>query len=184
MAKLTKNQKKAVAVVDINKEYSLISSGEILLLFCNSHGSVRQGRQKCMENGSLAKFAVAGDETATVSDDAVHNRQAHTGAFAHFLGGEIGFEDFIKVFRGDARSGIGNRKLDKGAGLNMRFFGQIFGTEVNAFQGDIEDAALLFHGMEGIGTQVDNNLVDLGRVGKDGYVGFFDILANFDRCRE
>src|SRR6185436_8270475 len=91
---------------------------------------------------------------------------AQARAFADFLGGEEWLEDPVNDFRGNATAGIPDAQGDIAAG----------GGTQDAFrrtfvQGDIlrfdENGSPLLHGVTGIHTKIEQNLVKLRRIAFD-----------------
>ena len=81
-----------------------------------------EARQEDRECRALVQFAVDGDVTAGLLDDAVHRRKTEARALSDRLGGEERIEDFADMLLGDAAALIGDidahiivRRHDRGA---------------------------------------------------------------------
>jgi len=91
-------------------------------------------------------------------DDAVDGGEAEAGAFAYFLGGEEGLEEFVEFIGLDAGAIIANRQADKGA-----FAGFRVALDVGAGDHDRDGAdgkgAAAGHGVAGIDREVHDDLL-------------------------
>ncbi len=74
-----------------------------------------------LEDGALARLAVAGDEAAVALDDGQGGGQAQPGALAQLLGGEERLENPLLDFPGHSRPGVLHADDDIGPGLASRF---------------------------------------------------------------
>ncbi len=123
------------------------------------------------------------DPAAVLGDDAVDGGEAEAGAFALFLGGEEGVEDFGDDFGWDTGAGIGDGEADEGAGAAVGVGFEFVGGELGVGGGE-RDGTAVGHGVAGIDGEVDDDLFHHADVGHGGVeVGFavedeLDIFAD------
>ena len=119
-----------------------------------------------LEDGSVPGLAVDRDVSAALLGDAVHRGQPEPGALAHLLGGEEGLEDVRLDLGGHAVAGIADREHDVGARLDLGM-----GPGVGLVQGHVagreRQPAPVRHRVAGVDGQVEQDLLDLPRVGLD-----------------
>src|SRR5690606_3497116 len=127
-------------------------------------GVVRGERGQIDVKGrSLADVAGNPEEAAVAAHDAEDGGEAEAGALADALGGEERLEDLVEVFGGDADAGVADGQAHVVAGFD-------FSGEARVGLGDFKDAGLKRegaaggHGVAGVDGEVEQDLVELGRV--------------------
>ena len=88
--------------------------------------------------------------------------------------------DFIQNFRGDAGTRIPYAELVVSARLQARVHAQIPLGQNHLGQLDVEGADIFFHGLGGIGAQVHDDLMHLGRVRHHGVHIRIDLRPDFN----
>lgn len=127
----------------------------------------RLGRywEKDFERGAFARRAVHTDFTPQAFHDAVYDGQPQTGAFVFFLGGEIGIENARHGFRAHPGTRVADAQLQVANRLRPAT-GAVFRSPIfERSEPDIENTAPRLHGVQGVGAEIHDDLVDLGRIG-------------------
>src|SRR5262249_10459283 len=116
------------------------------------------------KRASLAGLAINPDASLALLDDAVDSREPQAGPLADALGGEKGLKDMILNLLRHALAGIGDRETDVAARLDVEMSAGIFLVEVHCAGFD-RDAAAVRHGVARVQDKVENDLLDLSRIG-------------------
>src|ERR1043166_1123147 len=129
------------------------------------HDDLRSGGQIYFELTALARLALHFNEPVMPPNDAQHRRQAQTGAFAWFLGGEERLENSLDHASGNSSPGIHDLNEHIGSGLGFGILGRgLVEPEVLGFQSQL---AALRHGIAGVDAQIEQDLVQLGNIGSE-----------------
>src|SRR5262249_48903590 len=116
------------------------------------------------KSASLAGLAINPDASLALLYDAVNGREPEAGSLADALGGEEGLKDMILNLLGHALAGIGDGEADVAARLDVEMGAGIFLVEVDCAGFD-RYAAAVRHGVTSIQNKVENDLLDLSRIG-------------------
>ncbi len=143
----------------------------------NHHVHHRQVEMKLRKTARMAECLYG---TAACLDDTVNDRKSHACAFSGLLGGEIGIENPIEDGVVDAMAGVGDHQPGVIAWRQPNGLCRGGVLQHDRFQPDGQDAAVGFHGMGGIGAQIEHDLVDLSGVGDGGAYIFADIALDED----
>ena len=128
----------------------------------------RAGRQRQIdvETGALARCAVHVDGSTVGLDDAVRHRQPQAGPAARCLGGEEGFEDASPGRLVHARAVVGHAQADMRPRRQLAQAQRLRRVDVERAQRHRDLARPAVHGLPGVGAQVHQHLLDLGRIGQ------------------
>ena len=139
------------AAVVILNECRRVLSASVYRICCLSILRWRNQREKNGEAGAFAGEGVASDVAAVVGDDAVTDAQAQARSLSLRLGGEKRIEDSVS---------------DGGWNSCARVFHPDFHAAVGGAGSDADFAAILA-GVNGVGEDVENDLVDARGVAGD-----------------
>ena len=133
----------------------------------SSHGARREAAvvsgQVDAEHRPPVRPAVDLDAAAVQADDAVDRGQPQTGALAQLLGGEERFEQVGEGVVVHAAAGVAHRQAHVAARRDLRVTEAV--GLVEGDRGGLDgDPAGVADGVAGVDTQVDEDLVDLGRI--------------------
>ncbi len=119
-----------------------------------------------VEGGAFADFGFDFDEGAVAFDDAVDDGEAHAGGFGEAACGEEGLEDLVAYVGVDAAAGVAHGEAEPG---DAAAEGEGAGGGFAVLQGDFEaeGAAAFAHGLDAVVHEVEEDLVDVFRNGKD-----------------
>jgi len=101
---------------------------------------------------------------AELGDDAVHGGQAQAGAFALGLGGEERLERPVDDVLGHPGAGVADFQADVPPRRQPDAAGSMVRVDTLAGGGD-DQLPACGHGVAGVDGQVDEDLLDLARVG-------------------
>jgi len=100
--------------------------------------------------------------------------------FADLFGGKERIENLQLDFRMDTLACVSHRQFEETAGLESGFMDDLLGAQLGFREGNGHFSASFFHGMEGIGAEIHEYLVDLGRIGEDEHLRRGQLQAYFD----
>ncbi len=123
----------------------------------------RSRREIDFNRRPLSDLTADPDAAFMVFDYAQDNRESQSRAFAHLLCREVGIEDPFTIILGNPVPCIGNPQLDIASGRQVRIKGKILLLQGNLFKPHCEHPSC-FHGVRGIGAEIDQDLVDLGAI--------------------
>ena len=128
-----------------------------------ARAGVGDSRQIQPNRGALARFAVDGDMAVGLLDQPVDHAESQTAALAGFLGGEERLESAFQRLGRHAHAGVADRQYDirPGPHLGLRRGVILFDQDVGGFQ---RKSAALGHGVAGVDHQVEQGVLELGRI--------------------
>ncbi len=97
----------------------------------------------------------------------MHDGKTHAGPPVHLLCGKKRLKDTVEYLRGNAGSRIGDGEPHIGARLHAGYSLYGLGGKINRLKPNFDGSAPFSYGLCGIGAQVDDELVELCRVGND-----------------
>ena len=109
----------------------------------------------------------------------MHHCQSQARAFSVPFGCEVRVKYFFHDLGRHSMSGIPNQQPYVFTRRKIRTAGVLLRSEGNVLQADGQCAAVFLHGMQTVGTEIDNQLMDLGRIGQYKRGGG-NVLTNFD----
>ena len=130
-----------------------------------------QQREIDIESSAAALLAFNLDMAVMGFNDAMHDGQSQTGAFAWCLGGKERIKHTIQDFLWNPAAVVCNTEFEIPAGWKVDralFFFE--GADGHICEGNIKNAAMRFHGVDRVGAKVHDDLVHLGGVSFDGAV--------------
>ena len=150
----------------VHKQDGLGSSpGQIAFgVFLFGHCLMFSGRQIELEGRSLTDLAVAGDVASVALYDTVYGGKPQARSFAEFFRGEKGLEDVLHDILIHPLPGVGDgqENILPGACADMGI--QVIIGKHDVF-GFYHQCSSVRHGIGGVGSEVQQNLFDLHRVG-------------------
>src|SRR5207302_337798 len=105
-------------------------------------------------------------KTARLLDDTVDRRQPQSGPFAHLFGSEKRLPNLAEHISGNARAGVG--ELESSVIRNRQDIGSELGNLIGLHRIGLDGKrppALRGHGVSGIDSEIDDDLLELARVG-------------------
>src|SRR5207302_5610555 len=129
-------------------------------------GHRRDPREVDSHCGAGARGALDPDVTAVLLHDTVHRREAEPGPLAHALRGEERLEQVCLNLRTHAGSAIAHteHRVGSNAGARMRLDERAVELDVAGLDGE---PTALWHRVPGVDGEVQDDLLDLRRVGLD-----------------
>jgi len=114
----------------------------------------------------------------------VHRGQAEPGPLPDPLGGVVGIEDALLDVGGDTRARVPEGQADEARRLLLPFPGSGRGRRLHLVEADREGPPRLSHGMQGVRSQIQEDLADLRRVRDHTTEVLRDLLVHLDVGRE
>ena len=136
-------------------------------LIQNSIDGIIAYREQYSEDRSLPRNTVDTNPPVMINHDAVDDRQTHPRAFPHIPGREIRVEYPVPDVIFDSLPGVAHGQLDIGTGGYVTVYTGRRAIHLDLIQIHFQKTAVRFHGVCRIGAQVDDDLLDLIRIGLD-----------------
>jgi len=112
-------------------------------------------------------------------DDAVHHRQAKPRPLPLALGGEKRIENLVHDLLRNTRAVVCNGQLQVIAAREIKFFGLLL-RHADRHEPNVQPAPLAAQGMKGVGAQIHDYLMNLGRIGQTGGQSGCNDIPDFD----
>ena len=165
----------------INYEFEFTANQCNSLSVGKNQTAIRKNQTEGMIRVQRSRASRTAPTRVGISKGFVRNL-ASPRALAHLLGGEVGIENSPVILGRDALSGIAHAQPDKIPGVEIRLKGRLFPAEVNRVQGNLQGPDLV-HGVSRVGTQIHEDLLDLGVVNFDPGQRIGYGLPEFNRRR-
>ena len=163
----------------IHEQDVLDTGNHQISIFILGHPFGFDGREKGTEDGSPSRRAFNGQGSAMTFDDAVNHGKSHTGTVAFPFGAEKRIKNAFDYLRRHTMSRVAYGESYKFSGNQPGMVFDEISIDIHVRKAHLQQSAAFLHGMARIGTQIHNDLMNIGGVRHYCPIGRY-IVVNLD----